>query len=174
MRVLHVGCGEDPIHKIFCDWDEVRLDIDPKVNPDIVADLQDMGEIGEFMAVYGCHVLEHLAPHEVKKVIQECFRVLRVGGFVMIVVPDLEGVKPTREVMYQSPAGPITGLDMYYGKESLIEHNLYMRHKTGFVKETLEQALAPFNLVRVSRLSGYNLLGVGAKTERTPNAAHGA
>jgi len=166
--VLHVGCGTQPIHDFLDGYKEVRLDIDPSMNPDIVASLTDLGEIGEFDAVYGCHVLEHLAPHEVKKAIQEFKRVLKSGGMVIMIVPNLDGVKPTREVLYQSEAGPITGLDMYYGKESLVEEHPYMAHKTGFVAETLQQALeAEFKPVSVRTLAGYNLLGIGVK-----NAIH--
>ena len=49
--VLHVGCGKQPIHDFLEGYKEVRLDIDPTHNPDIVASLTDMGDIGEFDAV---------------------------------------------------------------------------------------------------------------------------
>lgn len=164
MKVLHVGCGRDSVHQVFSEWKETRVDINPDVCPDIVADLADLGDIGQFDAVYGAHVLEHFEAHRVAKVLDECWRVLKVGGFVMMVVPNLAGIRPDRSVVYEADAGPITGLDMYYGKESMIEANPYMAHRTGFVKETLEQALSGFELIKVTELSGFNLLGVGVKT----------
>lgn len=166
--VLHVGCGKEPIHDFLDGYKEVRLDIDPTHNPDIVASLTDMGDIGEFDAIYGCHVLEHLAPHEVAQAVKEFKRVLKAGGMVVMIVPNLAHVRPTREVLYQSEAGPITGLDMFYGKESFVAEHPYMAHKTGFVPETLKQALeAEFSPVEVRELTGYNLLGIGVK-----NAIH--
>lgn len=166
--VLHVGCGKEPIHDFLDGYKEVRLDIDPTHNPDIVASLTDMGDIGEFDAIYGCHVLEHLAPHEVIQAVKEFKRVLKPNGMVVMIVPNLSNVRPTREVLYESEAGPITGLDMFYGKESFVAEHPYMAHKTGFVPETLKQALeAEFSPVEVRELTGYNLLGIGVK-----NAIH--
>lgn len=158
-----MGCGKTPIHEFLEGYEEVRLDIDPSVNPDIVASLTDMGDIGPFDAVYGSHVLEHFAPHEVKQVMSECLRVLKTGGIAVMIVPNLENVRPTREVVYDSPAGPITGLDMFYGKESFVEANPYMAHKTGFVSETLKEAFSGFSRSEVRPLTDYNLLAIGVK-----------
>ena len=144
-------------------YQEIRLDIDPKHNPDIVASILDLGDIGEFDAVFGSHVLEHLAPHEVRRAISEFHRVLKSGGILVMIVPNLENIRPTRDVVYDSPAGPITGLDMFYGKESFVEANPYMAHKTGFVPDTLKNAFSPFAKVETRPLSGYNLIGIGVK-----------
>ena len=165
--VLHVGCGSQPMPPLLEGYREVRLDIDPTANPDIVAGLTDMGDIGEFDAVYGCHVLEHLAPHDVRKAIAEIQRVLKDGGVAIIIVPNLKDVRPTRDVVYVCPAGPITGLDMYYGHEGLVEESPYMQHKTGFVPDTLRDALSPFARVEVRELPDYNLLGIGVKVCHT-------
>lgn len=161
-RVLHVGCGKQPVSELFDGWEEIRMDIDPSCEPDIVASLTDMGDIGQFDAIYGMHVLEHFAPHEVKKVLSECRRVLKPGGFVVMVVPNLKEVRPTRDIVYVSDAGPITGLDMFYGMESLIEELPYMAHKTGFTPETLEEAFGVFDVRKVQELTHYNLMAIGA------------
>jgi SAM-dependent methyltransferase len=42
--------------------------------------------------VYSSHMLEHLPPSDVPAFLAECRRVLRPGGVVRIVVPDLEGI----------------------------------------------------------------------------------
>lgn len=165
-KILHVGCGRQPLDEAFSHCDETRLDIDPSCNPDVVASLTDMGDIGGFDIVYGSHVLEHFAPHEVKKVLSECHRVLKPGGSCVMIVPNLEGIKPTLDVVYDSPAGPITGLDMYYGKASMVEDNHYMAHKTGFVVETMEVAfLSVFGQAKARELLGYNLIGIGIKAK---------
>lgn len=162
-RVLHVGCGKQSVHEMFDGWEEVRMDIDPDCNPDIVASLTDMGDIGEFDAIYGSHVLEHFYPHDGVKVLSECHRVLKDGGYCIMIVPNLKHIRPTREVVYESPAGPITGLDMFYGKESFVDGNEYMAHKTGFVPETLKEAFSCFKLAEIRELTMYNLLGLGVK-----------
>lgn len=140
---------------------EVRLDIDEGVSPDIIAPMTDLGDIGPFDIVYTAHALEHLYPHEVNLCLAEIKRVLKKGGVAIVVVPDLDGIKPTGEVVYDSPAGQITGLDMYYGKSDLIEQNPYMAHKTGFTTDTLKSTMerAGFE-VRECVSSNFNALVV--------------
>lgn len=142
---------------------EVRLDIEPQAEPDIVASITDMGDIGPFGSVYSAHCLEHLAPHDVPVALTEMKRVLAPGGVCIVVVPDLEDVSPTEEVLYQSAAGPICGLDMYYGLRSALPHLPHMAHRTGFVSATLAKALteAGFTDVKTERANDYNLIGVG-------------
>jgi len=40
-------------------------------------------------SIYSCHIMEHFYPDELEKVLSECFRVLKPGGGMRIVVPDL-------------------------------------------------------------------------------------
>lgn len=159
--ILHVGCGKQPLPE-WLSGREVRLDINPDVSPDIIAPMTELGDIGQFDAVYTSHALEHLAPHDVKKCLSEFRRVVRTGGAVIIIVPDLEDIKPTLEVVYVSEAGPITGLDMYYGKADMVEVNPYMAHKTGFVSETLSLAMreAGFDVKHCIRKQ-HSLIAVG-------------
>lgn len=44
---------------------------------------------GIFDGVYHCHLLEHIDREDAPYFLQECFRVLRPGGILRIVVPDL-------------------------------------------------------------------------------------
>lgn len=163
--LLHVGCGSDPLPAWLDDFAETRLDIVPDYAPHIVADMLDMGEIGEFDAVYCCHALEHLAPHQVPVALAEFLRVLKTGGHVIVFVPDLQGVEPTDEALFESPAGPICGLDLMYGYRPALAERPYMAHRTGFVASTLLKAFedAGFTQSRTHRLGTYNLLGVGVK-----------
>lgn len=164
-RLLHVGCGGDPRPEWAKDYEETRLDIDPGAKPDVVADMADMGEIGEYDAVYCSHALEHLYPHDVAAALLEFRRVLKPGGFAMVLVPDLQDVQATEDVILEAPCGPISGLDMIYGKRDALKDRPYMAHRTGFVRDTLETVLAKagFSKVEARRLSNYNLIGVAVK-----------
>lgn len=163
-HVLHVGCGGSFLPEWLGPSKETRLDADPRCEPDVVADMRELGEIGPFDAVFCSHALEHLTLKEGDVALGEFRRVLREGGTLMIMVPDLQDVKPTQDVMYESPMGPITGHDMYYGYHCG-EENEFMRHKCGYVQETLQEKLegAGFRLVSVKRIPGFNLLATGAK-----------
>lgn len=162
--VLHVGCGPDKLPEWIGACKETRVDINPAVKPDIVASMTDLGDIGPYDSIWCCHALEHLTPMDVMKALAEFHRVLRPGGIAMIIVPDLENVKPTFDVVYESAGGPVTGHDMYYGHLSSLG-NPWMQHRTGFVSSTLQGALmqAGFSKVRADRLSEFNLFGVGVK-----------
>lgn len=162
--VLHAGCGGDPLPDWLGLCIETRLDIDPKHKPDILASITDLGDIGPFDVVYCCHALEHLTPMDGLKALEEFHRVLNPGGAVIITVPNLEGISPTFDVVYESPAGPITGHDMIYGHLAHLG-NPYMQHRTGFIPATLTQRIleAGFTSVPECRSSNYNLVAVGVK-----------
>ena len=162
---LHVGCGADPAPDWAKAFTEVRLDIDDTYKPDVVASMLDMGDIGSFDVVYCQHALEHLYAHEVPIALKEFKRVLKTDGIAMVIVPDLEDVKATEEVILESPIGPITGLDMIYGYRPVLAERPHMAHKTGFVESTLKKSFedAGFSKVFTNRNGNYNLIGVGKK-----------
>lgn len=163
--VLHVGCGPTNLPEWLGACDETRLDANPAVSPDIVANMTSLGDIGPYDSVFCSHALEHLCPRDVLIALGEFNRVLRPGGTAVVMVPDLEDVKPTWDVVYDSPAGPITGHDMYYGHTAMSEDNPFMRHLSGFVKDSLESAFtqAGFTSVSVTRMAGFNLCAIGVK-----------
>jgi SAM-dependent methyltransferase len=164
--VLSVGAGAQELTQWVDEgYEIVKLDIEPRTNPDILGSMTNMGEIGPYDVVFCCHALEHLYPHEVSWAVTEFYRVLKPGGKVIILVPDLEDVRPTERALYRSDCGPISGLHLYYGDPAQIPQFPYMAHHCGFVAETLKKALslAPFELIETKRLPNYNLLGVGKK-----------
>jgi ubiquinone/menaquinone biosynthesis C-methylase UbiE len=163
-KILHVGCACDPLPE-WLKGQETRLDIADTFNPDILANMCDMGEIGTYDIIYSSHNLEHLYPHDVSKALAEFIRVLNPKGYVVVFVPDLEDVKPTEDVIYESDAGPITGLDLFYGFRSQLKEFPYMAHHTGFTQSTLNKCLfdAGFKTVVTTRISNYSLMGVAIK-----------
>ena len=162
-RLLHVGCGSARARDtvpVFADpdWQEVRLDVDPHVRPDVVASITDMRPVPDASVdgVLSAHNLEHLFAHEVPVALREFRRVLRPGGFALIFTPDLQAVAAhvargeLEDTLYVSPAGPIAAADVLYGlRRSVAAGNHYMAHKTGFTEGTLRQKLAEAGLVEV-------------------------
>ncbi|MFT7487100.1 MAG: putative SAM-dependent methyltransferase [Candidatus Paceibacteria bacterium] len=148
---LHVGCGtrnSAKVHEAFSgpDWTEIRLDVDPHVEPDVVASIADLTDIRteSVDSIWSSHNLEHLEPHDVPKALSGFHRVLRPGGLLLMTMPDLQEVARLiaedhlEDVAYQSADGPITPLDMLYGhRPSLAAGRSAMAHRTGFTKSTL-------------------------------------
>ena len=120
-----------------------------------------------FDRIYCSHALEHLYQDDVAVALKEFYRVLVPGGAVIIFVPDLEGVKPTNDVLYESPAGPISGLDLLYGYRKFLPTMPYMAHHTGFISETLTAAFqaAGFTKIATQRCQTWNLMGVAVRPE---------
>jgi predicted SAM-dependent methyltransferase len=90
---LHLGCGPN----IFCNW----VNLDAHTKKSILSLTQD--EIFRhdlrkrlpfsnncFTGIYTEHCLEHLNPKESFDVLSECFRVLKNGGTLRVIVPDAE------------------------------------------------------------------------------------
>ena len=136
-------------------------------------DIRDLHQVpsNAFHAVWSSHNLEHLFAHEVPLALAEFYRVLAPGGFVVISLPDFQAVaeeiaKGNLEgVLYESPAGPISAIDIMWGLRSAIENgNLFMAHKTGFTAQTLEEKLkqAGFSELILER-EVYNLWAFGKK-----------
>ena len=164
-RVLHVGCGNSKLDSWFDNYEEVRLDISDDHDPDIVASMVDMGDIGTYDAISCNHSLEHLHPSDVDRALREFVRVLKPGGIAFVYVPDLEGVLPNDDIMYMSAAGPITGHDMYYGYAPYVSTNEHMAHKSGFTKERLLKVMEKvgFRKVITDRIFYMQIVGVGVK-----------
>lgn len=172
-----MGCGrarlEDLPQMFHRGWQEIRLDLDPSVEPDIVADIVDMQPVASASvdAVYSAHNLEHLYAHQVPLALAEFHRVLKRGGLVLVTLPDLQEVAAAvvegrlEEPLYHSQAGPIAPLDILYGhRPSLAQGRVTMAHKTGFTAGTLRRKLtaAGFQVTSVNR-QDYALWAVGKK-----------
>jgi predicted SAM-dependent methyltransferase len=172
-RVLNAGSGPRTgtgLHPLFRQqsWEEFRLDIDPKVQPDIIGSVTDMKTVADesFDAIWCSHNLEHLYNHEIGKALAEFRRVLKSDGFSLITCPDLEEVAGMvasgkgEDVAYHSPVGPITAFDMLYGHAaSIARGNEFMAHRTGFTADRLGRMLVEsgFDEVFVTKGKGFDL-----------------
>jgi len=166
-KFLHVGCGpkyKNSTTPAFAseDWEEVRLDIDEAVNPDIVSSVLDLRVIDSesFDAIFSSHNIEHVFAHEVPIMLKEFLRVLNTDGFFVVNCPNLIAVArlivedKLTEPAYVSPAGPISPLDILHGHGASIERgNEFMAHKTGFTPKSLNSALLEAGFKSVGMLA---------------------
>jgi protein O-GlcNAc transferase len=150
--ILHVGAGHPKNGARLLpafqtpEWKELRLDIDSANEPDIVGSMLNMESVADDSvdAIYSSHNIEHVYAHEVSLVLKEFVRVLKPDGFLIVTCPDLQTVAQLvaddklTEAAYQSPAGPITPLDILYGhRPALAQGNHFMAHKCGFTLKVL-------------------------------------
>ncbi len=181
-KFLHVGCGpksKQQTTKGFNTdaWQEIRLDIDKAVEPDVIGTMTDMHLVANEAvdAIFSSHNIEHLYPHEVPIALKEFLRVLNETGFLLITCPDLQSVcalvaeNKLTETAYESAAGPITPLDILYGhRASMQAGNLYMAHRCGFTKDVLTKALiqAGFkSVIAAARPTHFDLWAIASKAK---------
>ena len=179
---LHVGCGHKTKDQTTLEfqkpsWNEIRLDIDPEVQPDIIGSTTDLSNVDTVSmdAVFSSHNIEHIYPHEVQLALREYLRILNSEGIFVVTCPDLQSVcavvaddKLTDKV-YDSPAGPITPLDILYGHmASVAAGNVFMAHKSGFTRKTLTESVikAGFGTVIVRKREHpyYDLWAIATKS----------
>ena len=86
MNLVNLGCG-GTYHQAW-----INLDLEPPTPEVRTWDLRRGIPLapGSVDAVYLSHVLEHLSRSDAKAVLQDALRVLRKGGVIRVVVPDLE------------------------------------------------------------------------------------
>lgn len=174
---LNAGCGtsDNPrLPRFFRRWQQVRVDVDPTMNPDLVANIADLSAIsaGTVDAVWSAHCLEHLFAHQVPRALAEFRRVLCKTGFACIIVPDLQAIAEwiatdrLHETVYQSAAGPITAHDMLWGFGGAIACGKNaMAHHCGFTPTLFLQRLteAGFAEIVLRRRKSFELAALALR-----------
>jgi SAM-dependent methyltransferase len=183
-RFLHVGCGpkrKAQTIQAFAtpEWEEVTLDIDESVKPDIVDKLPELAQVppDSFDAVFSSHNVEHLYPHEVPLAFGAFNRVLKSDGIAIVTCPDLQSLGErlaTGDIdspLYQSSMGPVSPIDVLYGfRPSMAQGNLYMAHHTGYTISALHKACAQGgfrSFIGLRRPQRYDLWGLATKAQKT-------
>ncbi|MCW2286615.1 SAM-dependent methyltransferase [Rhodoblastus acidophilus] len=154
------------------EWTEVRLDISPANEPDIVGSIVDMrAQVGDAAVdvLYSSHAIEHLYAHEVIPAFREFRRVLKPGGVAIVTCPSLLAIcrfilaEGAEAIAYDSPAGAIRPIDMLYGHSEFIANGATaMAHRTGFTGQRLGRVAmnAGFSEVRVIEGGCFDIWGL--------------
>ncbi|MDD5353150.1 MAG: class I SAM-dependent methyltransferase [Candidatus Omnitrophica bacterium] len=125
-----IGCGLRTI-----DDKIIRVDIDEKVQPEVLASGDKLPfKNGDLDFITSIHNFEHY-PNQ-KEVLTEWLRVLKVGGIVAIVHPDIDHTKK------QNPEIDNPGLKANPFNRHYHEHN-----PASFIKEIKKWADLPFQIV---------------------------
>ncbi|MDO8493142.1 MAG: methyltransferase domain-containing protein [bacterium] len=160
------------------EWQEIRLDVDPAVFPDILENMTDMKSIQDnsIDAIFTSHTIEHLYPDDVKIAMEECLRVLKPDGFLVMSCPDLQSIGNhlaegrLLDKLYESEEGPITPIDIIYGYRGILsvrrDRRESMSHRTGFTLPVMIRSLEAVGFPSVigkRRPSSYEMWVVASK-----------
>jgi len=102
---IDVGCGGRSIRA-----DIKRVDIDPDKEPDILCSGDEIPVSDEsFNFVVAQHILEHFEDQD--KALKEWLRILKPGGYLLIIHPDISVQSSRRNKLNKIHQGKINGID---------------------------------------------------------------
>jgi len=158
--VLELGCGSRPA-LVPPGVELVTTDIiirSSEVRPTVLCDLSRGWPFrdGVFDLVYSCHFLEHLAFSDVNYVVMpETCRVLKRGGEVEIIVPN---IKRAAQRLLKDENDPIAWV-LIYG----VPDDSYSYHKWGCTKTNMTKLLEDHKFTDITVEEKYDDLYVSAK-----------
>ncbi len=175
-KIVDLGCG--PTYVELPEGKAIRVDAREEVDPDYRCDLRCLPfESDEFDIAFSSHTLEHFKREEVPAVLKEWVRILKPGGELRLIVPNLEwaadkikeGVITDPRAAYRSAPPEETmervswdAFNVLYGQQ---EYELNF-HKVGFTPVLLKRLLEAQKLKIVKeQVEGYNIILHGRKSE---------
>lgn len=138
---LNCGSGQRPFTSLpdeGIQW--INIDINPKWDPDIVANWNDLSMFssGSVDYVVSHHSLEHVGCGDGSGFIREAYRVLKPGGSLLVFVPDMKALAKrwldgglTDQIYMTNVYGA------YMGDEA-------DRHRWGYTSDSLQETLDYF------------------------------
>jgi ubiquinone/menaquinone biosynthesis C-methylase UbiE len=107
MIKLNLGCG------LHHPEGFINIDINPKVNPDIIADVSKLSyEDNTVDKILASHIIEHFFVWKIPEILKEWYRVLKVSGVIQIECPDLHKVLKN---YYERPDDMLLSMGGLYG-----------------------------------------------------------
>ncbi len=141
---VNLGSGQRKFGTYDYPW--LNVDVNPKWEPDLVADGAHLDTIADESCCYVVlhHVLEHFGCGEADAMLKECYRILAPGGSLIVCVPDLRALA---KAWLKGDINDWIYVINLYGAYMDSEAD---RHKWGYSTSSLHQTLAS---------AGFNKIG---------------
>ena len=160
-KKLIADIGSGPASPYFSEGIPVRFDIREEVKPDVVCDVRNIPEPdGKYDIVYSSDTLEHFSHRGMMKILMEWLRILKVGGELRLIVPNVEWA--AEQIIKEKGKIPEYALWVLYGQQSYPKDF----HACGFTKETLQDFLEKtksLKNIKIERISDGTHLKATAK-----------
>lgn len=141
---LNMGSGRKPKFTKDNEWEDV--DIRTEMKPTIVADIRKIPrDNATYDEILLQSVLEHFGKRQFAGVIREAHRLLKVGGKLIVSVPDMVKVSHT---IIEDPKDVNRTINLIYGEQDYAEN----QHKWGWTFESLKHDLEIFGFGEIKRL----------------------
>jgi ubiquinone/menaquinone biosynthesis C-methylase UbiE len=150
MLKLNLGCGnkKKPLY--------INVDVREDAEPDIVSDAWDLTVFPNDSVdeIYTRHMLEHLDPNDARRSIARWFEILKPGGRLNVIVPDLEFhcrqlLGEVKSTIGEQQAHAMAG---FYGwRDESRGGNREDAHRWGYTAITLRDLLTRHGFTDVAR-----------------------
>lgn len=139
--ILDIGAGFGTRQYIHDQGKVIRLDLDESCKPDIVADWSAIPIDDQFFdIVHACHALEHISFRKALMVLKEWSRVLKIGGTMDLIVPNLQwAAKNILDDTLEKGEKDKADRTMWVLYSEQLTNNDY--HKAGYTPEILKRLL---------------------------------
>jgi predicted SAM-dependent methyltransferase len=153
---LNIGCGNSKIVEDFLGLDVRSTPITEYVMP--AHDLS-LFEDESVDAIYSRHTLEHLTQGDGRTALKEWYRVLKTGGTVQIIVPDL--IYHTRQLLVAYKNNDVKNLEHamagFYGWQDISRGgSAEDSHKWGYTEKSLLTLIKTSGFCKALRLNERN------------------
>lgn len=142
-KKLNIGC----FYMYIDGW--INIDVNPKCKPDLVCDVREIDskfEENSVDIILLSHTLEHLYLEEAKPTLEKLSKILKPGGYLIIEVPDCEGLDERVEKGEMDEQGKQIWL---YGSPN----EKYQEHKTLYTEEILRKVIIDAGFTNFQRNS---------------------
>lgn len=130
-KYLNLGCGTDRFYGC------INIDSRESCNPDLVCDIKELPyEPNSIDGIYALDVLEHIPRGLVLSTLESWYKILKVGGFLILRLPDIRSISE-KYLKGKIDANEFARL-IYGGQEDNEFENF---HKSGFDEKTLVKLL---------------------------------
>jgi len=150
--VLDLGCGDGKYW--IGEGPKIRIDSDPAVQPDILCDIRNLPLENCYADIaVASHVLEHFSFRETISVLKEWLRVLKVGGKLRIVVPNMKWA--SKKIIEESHTGDDMERAMYFyhsAQVGTLKQAQNDFHKAGFTTSSLKSVFDKMDFVKINKL----------------------
>ncbi len=158
--IIDIGSGGQSPY--FPEGTPVRADIREDVHPDILCDVRQIPEPdNKYDIAYAADVLEHFGHGGSKQLLKEWTRILKVGGEIRVIVPNIEWA--CHQILENRGKIPVYAMWVLYGAQDYAKNF----HAVGFTAETLAdlfQSLGNMKDIKVTKtVDGTHLYATATK-----------
>jgi SAM-dependent methyltransferase len=131
-KILDLGCG--PIGTIMKDGLPIRVDMRDDVNADYRCDVRILPfKTESYDVIFSSHTLEHFSREQLLKLLDEWLRILKPGGELRLILPNLEVA--AKDILDGKMS--MRTMHILYGEQN----ELWNYHKNGFTPKSIEELL---------------------------------